>query len=177
MKNKIDVIESLKTTPIVQIACQKSGIGRATYYRWRNEDLEFKQNADKAIKFGNHFINDLAESQLLSAIKDKNMTAIIYWLNNHHPAYSNNKFNLSDKEKEKIIKSIFSPNSESAIKLVTKKTIKGKIPNSFFNIFRSIINNLNQIRGNEIENKKVEILNKLSDSKNNYESKSNSENH
>lgn len=177
MKNKIDVIEALKTTPIIQVACQKAGIGRATYYRWRTEDLDFKQKTDKSIKSGTHFINDLAESQLLSAIKDKNMTAIIYWLNNHHSAYSNNKFYLSDKEKEKMIRSIFSPNSENAIKLVAKKTIKGKIPNSFFNIFRSIINSLNQIKGHEIENKKVEILTKLSGSKNNYESKSNSENH
>ena len=29
----------------------------------------------------------MAESQLLSAIGDKNMTAIIFWLKNHHPTY------------------------------------------------------------------------------------------
>jgi len=29
----------------------------------------------------------MAESQLMSAIKDKNMTAIIFWLKHHHPAY------------------------------------------------------------------------------------------
>lgn len=32
-------------------------------------------------------VNDMAESQLISAIKDKNMTAIIFWLKHHHRAY------------------------------------------------------------------------------------------
>jgi hypothetical protein len=32
-------------------------------------------------------INDLAESQLVSSIKEKNMTAIIFWLKHHHRAY------------------------------------------------------------------------------------------
>ena len=30
----------------------------------------------------------MAESQLLSAIRDKNLTAIIFWLKNHHSAYA-----------------------------------------------------------------------------------------
>ena len=34
-------------------------------------------------------INDLAESQLISAIKDKNMSAITFWLKHHHQQYRN----------------------------------------------------------------------------------------
>ncbi len=34
-KNKKAIIEKLKQSPIIQIACKKVGIGRATYYRWR----------------------------------------------------------------------------------------------------------------------------------------------
>ena len=41
-----------------------------------------------ALEDGNKLINDMAESQLMSAIRDKNMTAIIYWLNHHHAAYA-----------------------------------------------------------------------------------------
>lgn len=88
LKEKQLLIEQLKRTPIVQIACEKNGIGRATYYRWRKEDLNFAEDADTAIEDGNKLINDMAESQLMSAIRDKNMTAIIYWLNHHHPAYT-----------------------------------------------------------------------------------------
>jgi hypothetical protein len=87
-KERQMLLEQLKKTPIVQIACEKAGIGRATYYRWRNEDKEFAQESDKALTEGSLLINDMAESQLLSSIKDKNMTAIIFWLKNHHRTYT-----------------------------------------------------------------------------------------
>lgn len=83
------LLEQLKKTPIVQIACEKTGVGRSTYYRWREEDKEFAKNADDALQEGSLLINDMAESQLLSAVRDKNMTAIIFWLKHHHKAYSN----------------------------------------------------------------------------------------
>jgi hypothetical protein len=81
------LVEQLKKTPIVQVACEKVDVGRATYYRWRKENEEFTKLADDAISEGNFLVNDMAESQLMSAIKDKNMTAIIFWLKHHHPAY------------------------------------------------------------------------------------------
>jgi len=82
------LLEQLQKTPIVQIACEKSGVGRATYYRWRNEDPDFAKEADTALKEGRSLVNDMAESQLMSAIRDKNMTAIIYWLKHHHESYT-----------------------------------------------------------------------------------------
>jgi len=87
-KNKELVIEQLKKTPIVQVACEKIGIGRATFYRWHKEDEEFAKLADEAVAEGNYLVNDMAESQLMSAIRDKNMTAIIFWLKHHHPSYA-----------------------------------------------------------------------------------------
>lgn len=81
------IIEQLKKTPIVQVACEKINVGRSTYYRWRKEDAEFAQQSDQALLDGSLLVNDMAESQLMSAIKDKNMTAIIFWLKHHHPAY------------------------------------------------------------------------------------------
>ena len=87
-KEKELLLEQFKKTPIVQVVCEKVGIGRATYYRWRKDDLKFAEDADIALEDGNKLINDMAESQLISAIRDKNMTSIIYWLNHHHPAYA-----------------------------------------------------------------------------------------
>lgn len=87
-QNKSLVIEKLRTLPIIQIAVEKVGIGRATYYRWRETDQEFAKTANKAIQEGRQFINDMAESQLLSAIRDQNMTAIIFWLKYNHAAYT-----------------------------------------------------------------------------------------
>lgn len=81
------LLEHLTKTPIVQIACEKSGVGRATYYRWRKDDGTFASQADEALREGRLLVNDMAESQLMSAIRDKNMTAIIYWLKHHHANY------------------------------------------------------------------------------------------
>lgn len=86
--NKAAVIEKLKQLPIVQVVCEKTGIGRATYYRWRKDDPKFAELADTAMHEGCQLVNDMAESQLLSAIKDQNMTAIIFWLKNHHSTYT-----------------------------------------------------------------------------------------
>lgn len=81
------LLEQLKKTPIVQIACEKVGTGRTTYYRWRKEDEEFCKEADSALKEGKSLVNDMAESQLLTAIRDGNLTAIIFWLKNQHKDY------------------------------------------------------------------------------------------
>ncbi len=82
------LLEQLKKTPVIQIAAEKTGIARATYYRWRKSDEEFAKACDEALLEGSSLINDMAESQLLSAIRDKNMTAIIFWLKHHHNQYA-----------------------------------------------------------------------------------------
>lgn len=113
-KNKEQLLEILKKTPIVQIACEKAGIGRATYYRWRKEDAEFANVSDEALQDGSLLVNDMAESQLMSAIKDKNMTAIIFWLKHHHPAYltrveitsGNHEEKLSVEEQDSVKKAL-----------------------------------------------------------------------
>lgn len=115
-QNKQLIIEKLKSLPIVQIACEKVGIGRATYYRWRELDQNFADAANKAIQEGRQFINDMAESQLLSAIRDQNMTAIIFWLKHNHAAYTtrveithpNDDVNkLNSQEEGKINKALY----------------------------------------------------------------------
>jgi hypothetical protein len=88
-KEKQLLLEQLKKTPIIQIACEKIGLGRTTYYRWRQADSKFALAADTAIFDGCLLINDMAESQLISAIRDKNFPAIVYWLKHHHPTYAN----------------------------------------------------------------------------------------
>lgn len=88
-KEKELLIENLKRIPIVEIACQKSGVARATYYRWKQKSVVFAKQADEAIEEGIKLINDMAESQLLSSIKEGNTSAVFYWLNHRHSAYGN----------------------------------------------------------------------------------------
>lgn len=86
-KHKTLLLEQLKKTPIVQIACEKAGVARATYYRWRKMSPKFAKETDGAITEGLLLMNDIAESQLLSEIKDRNLPAITFWLKHHHPQY------------------------------------------------------------------------------------------
>lgn len=86
--DKIAVLEQLRKTPIVEIACSKTAIGRSTYYRWRKDDAQFASDADEAIRDGLLLMNDVAEGYLVSAIKDRNMSAISLWLKTHHPTYA-----------------------------------------------------------------------------------------
>ena len=97
-QDKALLIEQLKKTPIIQVACEKTGTSRATYYRWRKEDDDFLKDADEAIHYGELLVNDMAESQLLTAIRDQNMSAIVFWLKHHHKAYAT-KVELSGKIK------------------------------------------------------------------------------
>lgn len=101
-KFKESLIEQLKKTPIVEIACEKVGVGRATFYRWKKNDSEFAQIADEALSEGVTLMNDMAESKLLSAVKEGNLTGIIFWLKNRHDAYKT-RVEVSSAAKEEII--------------------------------------------------------------------------
>lgn len=77
----------LVKAPIVEAACNQANVPRSTYYRWRKDDEAFAEACDEAIEQSSSVVNDLAESQLISAIKDQNMTAVMFWLKHHHRSY------------------------------------------------------------------------------------------
>ncbi|MCC7304314.1 hypothetical protein IT418_02790 [bacterium] len=112
--SKQDLVDQLRKTPIIQVACEKMGIARATFYRWKKDDPAFAEQVDFALKEGSQLINDMAESQLISAIRNSNLTAIIFWLKNHHKNYSpkmevttkNGDIPLTDEQKELIRRSL-----------------------------------------------------------------------
>lgn len=122
IKEKELLLQNLKKIPIVEVACSKSGIGRATYYRWRKEDAEFSRNADESLNEGIKLINDMAESQLLSAIKDGNISAIFYWLNHRHTAYGNRvEITTNDKLKENPLSDEQKKAIETALGIINKE--------------------------------------------------------
>lgn len=86
--DKKKLLLRLVKTPIVEVACTQAGVPRSTYYRWRKSDEKFAEACDEALEESTGRINDLAESQLISAIKEQNMTAIIFWLKHHHKRYA-----------------------------------------------------------------------------------------
>lgn len=115
LKTKELFLDQLKKTPIIQVCCEKTGISRATLYRWKAKDKGFAEKLDKALGEGTELVNDCAESQLISAIKDKNITAIKFWLLNKCPSYKpkleiNGKLQteqvLNEEQKALLIKAL-----------------------------------------------------------------------
>ena len=87
-KEKTLLLENLKKMPIVTVACERSHIARATFYRWRIDSAKFRKLADNAIEEGEALLVDMTESQLLSLIRtDKHFPAISLYLKTHHPKY------------------------------------------------------------------------------------------
>jgi hypothetical protein len=74
---KEQLLEALeKSLGIVSTACQSIVISRTTYYKYYNDDEDFKQSVDSI----SDIALDCAESQLFALIKEKNVTAIIFYL-------------------------------------------------------------------------------------------------
>ncbi len=98
-KNKIQdqFLEELTKVPIVQVACEKTGLSRNSVYRWRKEDKTFEKKMDEALTSGVAFVNDMSESQLLTLIKEKNYSAISFWLRHRNDNYKD-RIEITTKE-------------------------------------------------------------------------------
>ncbi len=106
------LLEQLRKMPIIQVACEKAGVSRATYYRWRKEDEIFAKAADEALQDGVALVSDMAESQLLTGIRDGNLGAVTYWLKHRNPNY-NSKLEVTAKIKTE--NEALTPEQEAAI--------------------------------------------------------------
>jgi len=74
---KKEVLTALEQTlGIVTPACKMAGIGRTTFYQWCKEDRDFNE---KVRELNNHTL-DFVESKLHKAIRDDNLTAVIFYL-------------------------------------------------------------------------------------------------
>lgn len=98
-KNKFQdqFLDELRKVPIVQVACEKTGLSRNSVYRWRKDDKEFLKNMDTALTEGVALVNDMSESQLLTLIKEKNYPAISFWLRHRNDNYKN-KLEITTKD-------------------------------------------------------------------------------
>ena len=97
------VLAQLKKCPIIQFACERSGVSRATFYRWKKESATFDSEVEEAMSEGIGLMNDLGESQLVTLIKEKKFSAINFWLTHRHPVYRQRMKQDEDQEKEVIV--------------------------------------------------------------------------
>jgi len=111
-KNKKMFLEQLAKSAVLQIACEKTGIGKSTIYRWREKDKEFAKQIEEAISEGNSLVTDLAIAQLIKLIKEDNLGALKFWLENHSPEYAT-KLHVTGKVEQEFV---FSPAQEAIMR-------------------------------------------------------------
>lgn len=86
--NRKNFIEELKKIPVIQVACERTGISRMTYYRWLKQSKTFKKEVEEAVKVGNEVVCDVAETQLLNLVKDGEFGAAKFVLQSLSKKYS-----------------------------------------------------------------------------------------
>jgi predicted DNA binding protein len=110
--NLIDkFLEELRKIPIIQVACEKTGISRNSIYRWKRKDEKFSQKMEQALIDGEAFVNDMSESQLLSMIKEGEWPAISFWLRHRNP-----KFKDKMEITAKIVDEKLTPEQEEVVR-------------------------------------------------------------
>lgn len=129
-KNKLQnqFFEELTKVPIVQVACEKTAISRNSVYRWRKEDPSFAKKMDKALAEGVALVNDMSESQMLTMIKEKNWSAISFWLRHRNDNYKD-KIEVTTKEESEALTPSQAKTVRQALKLaaITKSKSIRKI--------------------------------------------------
>ena len=105
-KNKLQdqFFIELEKVPIIQVACEKTSVSRNSVYRWRKEDKAFCKKMDEALDSGVALVNDMSESQLLSLIKEKNYSAISFWLRHRNDNYKDRIEVTTKEEKGELTK-------------------------------------------------------------------------
>lgn len=100
-KHRNEFLDQLRKIPIVLVACEKTGLSRNSVYRWRKDDEVFAKEMDEALQEGEELVNDMSESQLLTLIKEKNWSAISFWLRHRNPKFKERiEVTHTDKDRE-----------------------------------------------------------------------------
>lgn len=74
---KKKILECLENSlGVVTTACAEAGVPRSTFYKWREGDPDFKE----AVEELQDVAIDTVESALFGRIKDKDTTAMIFYL-------------------------------------------------------------------------------------------------
>ena len=74
---KAKFVELLQEYPVIEAICKKIGVSRATYYRWRDDDISFRNMSDEAFAQGRGSINDLAESVVMESFFITNVSITV----------------------------------------------------------------------------------------------------
>ncbi|MAQ77336.1 hypothetical protein CL684_02320 [Candidatus Campbellbacteria bacterium] len=111
------IVEELRKTPVVSVVCQKFGIARHTFYRWRQIDPDFDREVSEALDIGSLVVNDICMSQLIASIQNGNMGSVKYWMSNKHSDFIRPRKKHPEDTSSKL------PFSGISIQVVTEKQV------------------------------------------------------
>lgn len=86
-RHRQKIIEELRRTPIVEIACKNAGVGRTAFYEWLKRNKKFRAQVEDAMLSSRATVTDLAESKLIGKIKEGSFKEIEFWLRNNSSTY------------------------------------------------------------------------------------------
>lgn len=107
------LLEKFREKHNVSLACKKTGIPKANYYRWRINE-EFALRADEALQEGKDTTNDAVESALIRKALDGNVSAMKLYLMHNHKTYYTDQLSLEKEERDGAIKKI-----KETLKMIT----------------------------------------------------------
>lgn len=86
-RHRQKIIEELRKTPIVEIACKNAGVGRTTFYDWIKRNQRFRAQVEEAMLVSRESVNDLAEARMIGKIKEGSFKETRFWLEHNSPIY------------------------------------------------------------------------------------------
>lgn len=164
--------EEVEKTPVIQVACDKFGISRNTFYRWMKEDKRFLICINEAMSLGSGLVSDVAISNVLEGIKRKDAMYTKYWLSHKHPDFrrpfvfkvdSDDLINHFRSTMEGVKKREIEENIKSAITEEDRKKQEKaeKSAAEFLDKWRSVLSKPDEYRAQEIFEKWKKSMRKV----------------
>ena len=90
-ETKQKLLKEIEKFGNVYLSCQRVGIDKSTYYRWKEKNEKFRVVAEKSEAIGRENIGEVAEYSLLQNIKEKNERAIEFALTHISKKYKQDR--------------------------------------------------------------------------------------
>lgn len=129
---KKQILEKLTKNFTISSVCHAVGIDRKTFYRWIEEDSNFKQQAYENIQECKKDVTDLATTRLIQQIDSGNLTAVMFWLNNKDPEINDKSMYMSETEIKELSSLLYNPETfKQGHALLTSYVLRGKISEGY----------------------------------------------
>lgn len=152
---KKQLLERLTKNFNISSACHAVGIDRKTFYRWTEEDHDFKQQAYENIQESKKDITDLAYNRLVKSIESGNLTAVMYWLNNKDPEISNKTIYMTEEEIKELSTLLYNPDTlKKGQEQLTSYVLRGKISEGYAQLILRMF--MTQMKVEDIMTRKTE---------------------